>query len=57
MFSDDAQLETVLQCLRVSQDALQRDPHQLPAQILGRIAEVKEGALTCTHSNTLVFSR
>ena len=37
----DAELSTLLECLRLSRGAIEGDPKQLPGQILGRISEVK----------------
>ena len=41
MAKEDAELSTLLECLRLSQGAIKRDPEQLPGQILGRVSEVK----------------
>ena len=37
VFDEDEDLKTVAEALQLSQDGLQYDPFQLPAQMIGRI--------------------
>ena len=39
-FPEEEDLKTVGEVLQLSQDALNQDPHQLPGQLIGRIAHV-----------------
>ena len=47
MGEEDEELRTLRECLRLSQHALERDPHQLPGQIVGRTTKVNKRSRYC----------
>ena len=56
-FPEEEDLKTVGEVLQLSQDALNQDPHQLPGQLIGRIAHVSTVKLpiVCLAITTFTF--